>query len=75
MYSFYFSIDYYFLIVIAAVTQFSDYQWQRNGTHVQVVYHNPILNCLSLNIGLNESCSEVEVYQYNDIENEGIILL
>lgn len=38
---------------------------------MDVVFHNPTEGCVSLNIGLNESCTDIQIYQYSQVENKG----
>lgn len=58
-------------IYLLALTLLSDYKWFVNGTQVDVVFQNPTQGCLSLNPGVNESCTDLQVYQYNRVESKG----
>ena len=58
-------------IIFTALTQFSDYKWYMNGTRVEVIYQNYLLECLSTNPGGNESCLNYQVFQYNFVKSEG----
>ena len=31
-------------------------------------------DCHTLNVGLNENCTDIEVYQYSTFEDDGIVL-
>ena len=68
-----FMVHHFFPPNFTALTVLTDYRWWfANGTLVDVVFENYVHGCVSLVVGRNESCSDIDVYQYNRVETEGM---
>ena len=59
------------VFVCVAILGFTNYQWVQDGRAVDEVYFGVREDCHTLNIGLNENCTDVEVFQYNSFETDG----
>ena len=51
--------------------QFTDYFWYVDGTPVDVVYYGVKDDCFTINIGLNQNCTDLEMFQFSIYENGG----
>ena len=49
----------------------TNYKWRMNGSEVEEVYFGVREDCHTLNIGLNENCTDIEIFQYNTLVNDG----
>ena len=59
-------------IYLSAITLFTNHMWYKDGTYVDIAYANHIQKCITLVLALNGSCSDIDVYQYRHVENEGM---
>lgn len=57
-----------------AILGFTNYKWLLEGREVNEVYFGVREDCHTLNVGLNENCTDIEVFQYNSFENDGKVV-
>jgi hypothetical protein len=61
-------------VCIIAILGITSYKWVLDGRAVDEVYLGVREDCHTLNIGLNENCTDIEVYQYSTFENDGKVV-
>ena len=57
--------------LFVAIAHLSDYKWFMNESGIPEVYFGVREDCHTLNIGANQNCSDIDVFQYSSLENEG----
>ena len=57
-----------------AILGLTSYKWVLDGRFVDEVYFGVREDCHTLNVGLNENCTDVEVFQYSGFESDGKVV-
>lgn len=61
-------------LYVLAILGFTSYKWVLDGREVDEVYFGVREDCHTLNVGLNENCTDIEVFQYSSFENDGKVV-
>ena len=62
------------ILLFIAILAITDYKWFLDGRAIDMVYFGVREDCHTLHVGLNENCSDVEVFQYSSFEDKGEVI-